>query len=38
MRANARRVRGEEDARVRGKTVEEVDAMGDDDPAFRYIA
>ncbi|KAH7096867.1 putative MFS transporter [Auriculariales sp. MPI-PUGE-AT-0066] len=37
-RANSRRARGEEDHRVEGKTVDEVEAMGDDDPAFRYMA
>ncbi|KAG9075933.1 hypothetical protein FRC06_009805 [Ceratobasidium sp. 370] len=34
---NARRGRGEEDAGIQGKTEEEIEAMGDDSPRFRFI-
>lgn len=34
---NARRERGEEDAKMEGKTKDEIDAMGDDSPHFRFI-
>lgn len=34
--ANARRARGEEDARVAGMTAEEVDELGDESPRFVY--
>ncbi|KAG9076852.1 hypothetical protein FRC06_009246 [Ceratobasidium sp. 370] len=35
---NARRGRGEEDGGIQGKTEEEIEAMGDDSPRFRFIA
>ncbi|KAG9088458.1 hypothetical protein FS749_002146 [Ceratobasidium sp. UAMH 11750] len=34
---NARRDRGEEDGRIEGKTEEEIEAMGDDSPRFRFL-
>ncbi|CAE6481186.1 unnamed protein product [Rhizoctonia solani] len=36
-RINARRSRGEEDYKLAGKTSDEIDAMGDDSPRFKYI-
>ncbi|CAE6408765.1 unnamed protein product, partial [Rhizoctonia solani] len=36
-RINARRDRGEEDYKIAGKTPEEVDALGDESPRFRYM-
>ncbi|EJD43902.1 MFS general substrate transporter [Auricularia subglabra TFB-10046 SS5] len=38
MRANARRARGQEEYRTVGKTADEIDALGDNAPDFRYIA
>ncbi|KAF8594707.1 putative MFS transporter [Ceratobasidium sp. AG-I] len=34
---NTRRDRGEEDYKIDGKTRDEIDAMGDDSPHFRFI-
>ncbi|CAE6479144.1 unnamed protein product [Rhizoctonia solani] len=36
-RINARRSRGEEDYKLAGKTPEQVDALGDDSPRFRFM-
>lgn len=36
-RINARRERGEEDGKLQNKTEDEIDAMGDDSPRFRFI-
>ncbi|KAG8739976.1 hypothetical protein FRC11_000476 [Ceratobasidium sp. 423] len=36
-RINTRRSRGEEDYKLAGKTSDEVDAMGDESPHFRYM-
>ncbi|CAE6442089.1 unnamed protein product [Rhizoctonia solani] len=36
-RINTRRSSGEEDYKLAGKTLEEVDAMGDESPRFRYM-
>ncbi|CAE6490904.1 unnamed protein product [Rhizoctonia solani] len=36
-RINARRERGKEDYKLAGKTPEQVDAMGDESPHFRYM-
>jgi hypothetical protein len=36
-RINARRSSGEEDHKLVGKTLEEVDAMGDESPRFRLV-
>ncbi|KDN36615.1 hypothetical protein RSAG8_10718, partial [Rhizoctonia solani AG-8 WAC10335] len=36
-RINARRSRGEEDYKLAGKTPDQVDALGDDSPRFRFM-